>query len=116
MIGAVDIVKVERNLTTRDITINATDVAHGERVVERLRGIEGISVVNISDRTFLLHWGGKIEITSKIPSSTGDDLSMAYTPGVARICRAIYDDPDAAFNLTIRRTPEDCDADLARTK
>ncbi len=103
LIGAVDIVRVEKNSITRDITVNAADVAHGERIVQRVRGLENVDVVNISDRTFLLHLGGKIEVRSKVPVKTRDDLSMAYTPGVARVCRAIFEDPEAAFNLTIRR-------------
>jgi malate dehydrogenase (oxaloacetate-decarboxylating) len=65
--------------------------------------MEGVEVVNVSDRTFLLHLGGKIEVRSKIPVKTRDDLSMAYTPGVARVCQAIAKEPDAAFALTIRR-------------
>ena len=103
LIGAVDIVRVEQNLITRDITVNAIDVAHGERIVQRVRSMDGVEVVNASDRTFLLHLGGKIEVRSKVPVKTRDDLSMAYTPGVARVCQAIFEDGDAAFNLTIRR-------------
>lgn len=103
MIGAIDIVSVEKNVITRDMTVAATDVEHGERIVERMRSVPGVEVAHVSDRTFLLHLGGKIEVTSKVPVKTRDDLSMAYTPGVARVCRAIHKDPDAAFALTIRR-------------
>jgi malate dehydrogenase (oxaloacetate-decarboxylating) len=89
LIGAVDIVSVDRNLITRDITVSATDVKHGDGVVGRVRSMDGVEMINVSDRTFLLHLGGKIEVCSKIPVKTRDDLSMAYTPGVARVCQAI---------------------------
>jgi len=102
-IGSVDIVNVDRDVITRDVTVNATNVHHGEQIVERIRAMPDVEVVNVSDRTFLLHLGGKIEVVSKVPVKTRDDLSMAYTPGVARVCRAIFEDPEAAFNLTIRR-------------
>ena len=101
-IGAVDIVDVRENLITRDISVNARSVEHGERIVEMVRSLSGVELVNLSDRTFLLHLGGKIEVSSKVPIKTRDDLSIAYTPGVARVCRAIYEDPDNSFNLTIR--------------
>ena len=63
----------------------------------------GVRVVNVSDRTFLMHLGGKIEIRNKVPIRTRDDLSMAYTPGVARVCLAIRDDRQRAFALTIKQ-------------
>jgi malate dehydrogenase (oxaloacetate-decarboxylating) len=102
-IGAVDIVNVRDGLITRDITVNATDVEHGLRIVESVKQLEGVRIVNVSDRVFLLHLGGKIEIAAKAPVKTRDDLSMAYTPGVARVCRAIFQDPESSFALTIRK-------------
>jgi len=102
-IGAVDIVDVRDGQITRDITISASNVEHGRRIAETLRTLDNVEVLKVSDRTFLMHLGGKIEVTSKIPVKTRDDLSMAYTPGVARVCEAIHADPDAAFSLTIRR-------------
>jgi malate dehydrogenase (oxaloacetate-decarboxylating) len=102
-IGAVDIVDVRGTTITRDFTVNAAEEAHGQAIVEAVRGVAGIEVVSVSDRTFLMHLGGKIEVRSKVPVKTRDDLSMAYTPGVARICRAIAEDVEASFNLTIRR-------------
>ncbi|MBT4864906.1 MAG: NAD-dependent malic enzyme [Planctomycetaceae bacterium] len=102
-IGAVDIVDVRKGGITRDITVETSDVEHGENIVEQVRKIEEVEVARVSDRTFLMHLGGKIEVHSKIPVKTRDDLSMAYTPGVARVCMAIHEDPDAAFALTIRR-------------
>jgi malate dehydrogenase (oxaloacetate-decarboxylating) len=103
LIGAVDVINIETNVITRDITVGTTDVGHGERIVEQLRSIDEVEIVHVSDRTFRLHLGGKIEVRSKIPIKTRDDLSMAYTPGVARICEAIRTDPDESFLLTIRR-------------
>lgn len=102
-IGAVDVVKTKSNYITRDFTINATDVEHGERIAEALGELEDVTVINVSDRVFLMHLGGKLEIRPRIPLKTRDDLSMAYTPGVARICTAIAKEPDDSFRLTIRR-------------
>ena len=102
-IGAIDIVAVGKNTLTRDLTFNARDERHGQQVVERLRAIEGVEVVNVSDRTFLMHLGGKIEVKAKMSVKTRDDLSMAYTPGVARVCMAIHADPEKAYTLTIKQ-------------
>ncbi len=103
LIGAIDIVSVTKDYTMRDITVDSGNVEHAHRIVDRVRSVEGVDVDKTSDRTFLLHLGGKIEVNSKVPVKTRDDLSMAYTPGVARVCLAIHDDPEAAFALTIRR-------------
>jgi len=103
MVGAVDIVRMREDRTVRDITVNARDSEHGQSVVEAVEVLPEVKVVNISDRTFLMHLGGKIEVRSKLQIRTRDDLSMVYTPGVARVCRAIHDDPERAFNLTIKR-------------
>ena len=102
-IGAVDIVSVGDGVLIRDITINAASVEHGEAIARAIRAVDGIEVINISDRTFLMHLGGKIEIVPKVPLKTRDDLSMVYTPGVARVCEAIRQDPDKVFNLTIKK-------------
>jgi len=102
-IGAIDLVEVGRKTITRDISFKASDEKHGERIVEEIRGVEGVRVINVSDRTFLLHLGGKIEVKSKMVLKTRDDLSMAYTPGVARVCMAIYADPEKAYSLTIKQ-------------
>ena len=102
-IGAVDIVEAGGTLMTRDISFKATDEAHGERIVDRLRAIDGITVVNVSDRTFLMHLGGKIQISGRVAVKTRDDLSMVYTPGVARVCMAIHAEPEKAYNLTIKQ-------------
>src|SRR5881397_1945759 len=101
-IGAVDLVESGRDRIIRDITINARDSVHGTQIVNRLKQTSGVRVINISDRTFLMHLGGKIEVQSKVPIRTRDDLSMAYTPGVARVCLAIKEDRQRAFSLTIK--------------
>jgi malate dehydrogenase (oxaloacetate-decarboxylating) len=103
LVGAVDIVRMRQDKTIRDITVNARDSEHGQRVVEAVEELPEVKVVNVSDRTFLMHIGGKIEVRSKLQIRTRDDLSMVYTPGVARVCRAINEDPERAFNLTIKR-------------
>jgi malate dehydrogenase (oxaloacetate-decarboxylating) len=102
-IGAVDLVESTRDHIVRDITINSRDSDHGQQIVNRLKRVAGVRVVNTSDRTFLMHLGGKIEIRNKVPLRTRDDLSMAYTPGVARVCMAIRDDRQRAFALTIKQ-------------
>jgi len=102
-LGAIDLVRVEKGIKIRDVTVDASDSEHLERIVQRVRGVEGIEVEHVSDRTFLMHLGGKIEMQSKVPVKTRDDLSMAYTPGVARICQAIAADRELAFNLTIKQ-------------
>src|SRR6058998_3341176 len=101
-IGAVDLVETTRERTERDITVKARDSVHAQQIVSRLRRVAGVRVGAISDRTFLMHQGGKSEIRSKVPIRTRDDLSMAYTPGVARVCLAIRDDRQRAFSLTIK--------------
>ena len=103
MVGAVDIVRMQAERSVRDITVNARDSEHGRKIVEVVEALPKTHVTNISDRTFLMHLGGKIEVRSKMKLRTRDDLSMAYTPGVARVCRAIAEEPGRAFNLTIKR-------------
>src|SRR5580765_4306952 len=102
-IDAVDIVTVGRDFLIRDITVNAASESQDKEIIEAVSDIDGVEVVNVSDRTFLIHLGGKIEVTSKIPLKTRSDLSMAYTPGVARVCEAIHKDPEKVFNLTIKK-------------
>jgi malate dehydrogenase (oxaloacetate-decarboxylating) len=102
-IGAVDLVESQRKHIVRDITIDARDSGHGTQIVDRLKRVPGVRVINISDRTFLMHLGGKLEVHSKVPVRTRDDLSMAYTPGVARVCLAIADDRQRAFSLTMKQ-------------
>src|SRR5215469_8747255 len=102
-IGAVDLVEMTRDRVFRDITIKARDSEHAQRIIDKLRSLNEVRIANISDRTFLMHLGGKIEVRSKVPIRTRDDLSMAYTPGVARVCEAIKEDSQRAFSLTIKQ-------------
>jgi malate dehydrogenase (oxaloacetate-decarboxylating) len=101
-LGAIDLVRAESDHKVRDVTVAAADDDHLHRIVEAAHAIEGVEVLHVSDRTFLMHLGGKLEVASKVPLKTRDDLSMAYTPGVARICRAVAESPEAAWNLTIK--------------
>ncbi len=103
LLGAIDLVEASRDNLVRDINIAASDEKHAQAIVAHIRKISGIHVVSVSDRTFLMHLGGKIEVTPKVPLRTRDDLSMAYTPGVARVCTAIHEDPNKVFSLTIKR-------------
>jgi len=102
-LGAIDIVRVQEGRLIRDITIDARSPEHAEEIAEALNGLDDIEVLHVSDRTFLVHLGGKIEMQSKLPLNTRDDLSMAYTPGVARVCMAIAEDPAKVWNLTVKR-------------
>jgi malate dehydrogenase (oxaloacetate-decarboxylating) len=102
-IEGIDIASVGKDFLVRDITVNAYSEKHDEEIVASLNNIDGVEVMNVSDRTFLMHLGGKIEVTSKMPLKTRSDLSMAYTPGVARVCEAIRKDPEKVFNLTIKK-------------
>ncbi len=101
-IGAIDIAGVGKNHIIRDITVNVRDQEHGDDIIKELKKMDVLEVVHVSDRTFLMHLGGKIRINSKVPLKTRDDLSMAYTPGVARVCMAIHDNPESVYNLTIK--------------
>jgi malate dehydrogenase (oxaloacetate-decarboxylating) len=102
MLGAIDLVRVERDTVVRDVTVACVDADHAETVVRNVRDLDGVRVDSVSDRTFLMHKGGKIEVKAKLPLKTRDDLSMAYTPGVARVCMAIAEDPPKGWALTVR--------------
>ena len=102
-ISAIDIVEATGSRIVRDITVFAGDDLHVQSIRDAVESLDGIHVRSVRDRTFLMHEGGKIEVTSRIPLHNRDDLSMAYTPGVARICNAIAADPGEVFNLTIKR-------------
>ncbi len=101
-LGAIDLVRVERHHKVRDVTVLAADQDHLDRIVAAVHALEGIEVEHVSDRTFLMHLGGKIEVVSRVPLKTRDDLSMAYTPGVGRVSSAIAKDPASVWNLTIK--------------
>jgi malate dehydrogenase (oxaloacetate-decarboxylating) len=100
--GAVDVVRADRQFKVRDLTVSARDDEHAHKIIEAIKRIKGVTVINVSDRVFLMHLGGKIRIQNKIPLITRDALSMAYTPGVARVCLAIAEDKRKASTLTIK--------------
>ncbi len=102
-ITALDVVESVLDRVVIDVTCDAIDAEHAEAITAALSENKNLNVRKVSDRTFLLHLGGKIEIASKVPLKTRDDLSRAYTPGVARICQAIAKDPSDLRRLTIKR-------------
>lgn len=99
-LGAIDIVEVRRGKMVRDITFDALSETHAQRVLEKLHSLPDVHVLSYSDRIFLLHLGGKIHTRSKMPVRTRNTLSMAYTPGVARVCRAIAADKSKVYAFT----------------
>jgi malate dehydrogenase (oxaloacetate-decarboxylating) len=102
-ITALDVAESHHNMLVVDVSCNATDVEHSESITKAIAALEGFSVRKVSDRTFLLHLGGKIEVMPKVPLKHRDDLSRAYTPGVARVSMAIAENPADARRLTIKR-------------
>ena len=102
-LGAIDLVEATPKVHVRDVTVDAPDEKTGQALHEDLQRIAGVSVRSMSDRAFLMHLGGKIETRGRVQVRTRDDLSLVYTPGVARICRAIALDKDKSWKLTIRQ-------------
>ena len=102
-ITALDVVESLLERVVIDVTCDTIDADHAQEIHDALSSHDGLTVRKVSDRTFLLHLGGKIEVTSKVPLKTRDDLSRAYTPGVARISQAIVDDPSDVRRLTMKR-------------
>ncbi|MCW2972735.1 MAG: hypothetical protein JWN72_1008 [Thermoleophilia bacterium] len=102
-LGAVDIARTTSEHLWRDITVAAGDTTHAQAIVDAIAVVDGVIVEHVSDRTFLMHLGGKIALAPRVPLKTRDDLSMAYTPGVGRICEAIAADKERAFALTSKR-------------
>jgi len=102
VVGAIDLVGPEDGVLVRDISIFTNDPDHSDKIIESIKKTPGVEFVNFYDRTFLVHLGGKISIRNRIPVKTRDDLSMAYTPGVARICMEINQDPEDAYKLTTK--------------
>jgi malate dehydrogenase (oxaloacetate-decarboxylating) len=102
-VTAVDVNHSDAERVRIDLTCACTNSEHAEQIVESLKQVSGVVVGKVSDRTFLAHLGGKLTIESKLPIRNRDDLSLIYTPGVARICEAIVKDPSDARRLTIKR-------------
>jgi len=100
---AIDVIHTDKNKSLRDLTVKISEHGAAERLTTALKSLEGIRLVHISDRTFLLHLGGKISIQPKTPIQNRDDLSRVYTPDVARVCQAIAEEPAKAYTLTIKR-------------
>jgi malate dehydrogenase (oxaloacetate-decarboxylating) len=103
VVTALDVTASETDRLRIDVTCAATDTVHAQRLVDALDAVPEVDVHKVSDRTFLMHLGGTIEMTSKHPIRNRDDLSMIYTPGVARVCQAIADNPEDARRLTVKR-------------
>ncbi|MBF0280474.1 MAG: NAD-dependent malic enzyme [SAR324 cluster bacterium] len=102
-IGAIDLSRPLKEGSIRDISITTPSPEHTQKIIDEVSALPHLEMINYSDRTFLIHLGGKIEIKNRVPLKTRDDLSMAYTPGVARVCMAIHDNPEDVYNLTIKR-------------
>lgn len=102
-IVAIDVISTNQDITVRDLTVAAAHADDNKKIVEAVRNLNGVSIINVSDRTFLLHLGGKIEIAPKTPINNREDLSRVYTPDVARVCNAIAEEPQKAYSLTIKR-------------
>lgn len=100
--GQIDLIEQTRATTIRDITVDASSTEHSEEIVQAVKALPDIKVIDVYDRTFNLHRGGKISVESKISLKRQSDLAMAYTPGVGRICTAIANDPQQVYNLTIK--------------
>ena len=103
LLGSIDLVRVGRGHKVRDVTFLAADAAHVERILDTVRHVRGVEIEHVSDRTFLAHLGGKLEVTPRTPLKTRDDLSIAYTPGVGRVSSAIAADPEKVWSLTIKQ-------------
>ncbi|GAB4192608.1 MAG: ACT domain-containing protein [Coleofasciculaceae cyanobacterium] len=101
-LGEIILLEQTRKISTRDITVDATSTEHAEQIVQAVKVLSHIKLLNVYDRTFNLHRGGKIHIQNKIPLHSQGDLAMAYTPGVGRICEAIAEDPEQVYSLTIK--------------
>jgi malate dehydrogenase (oxaloacetate-decarboxylating) len=102
-IGSVDLVRSTQGRIVRDLTVNARDEEHEHQIVRALKALSWVHVASVQDRTFIAHRGGKISVVSKSPIRTRDDLSLVYTPGVARVSEAIHEDPSRAYALTIKQ-------------
>ncbi len=101
-LGAIDIVSATDELKVRDITVDTAGEEHAQEIVKAVEGVPGVRVVNVSDRVLLFHLGGKIHVQNKVALTNRQQLSIAYTPGVAKVCKAIAEDISRAYNLTIK--------------
>src|SRR5690606_21234300 len=102
VVTGIDVAESSHERLTVDVTCSSSDAAHSEVVADAVKEIEGVRVHKVSDRTFLAHLGGKIEVTSRVPLKTRDDLSLAYTPGVGRVSSALARHPEDIWRLTMK--------------
>ncbi|MFB2769239.1 malic enzyme-like NAD(P)-binding protein [Pelatocladus sp. BLCC-F211] len=102
-LGQIDLIEQTRAVSIRDLTVDAASTEHAEAIVQAVKVLPDIKLLNVYDRTFNLHRGGKISITSRISLKSVSDLAMAYTPGVGRICTAIAQNPEEVYKLTIKQ-------------
>ena len=102
LVTAIDVSESRSDRITVDVTCSAVNGEHSGEIVEAMRAVPGVTVHRVSDRTFLLHLGGKIAVQSKVPLRTRDDLSMAYTPGVGRVSLALAAHPEDVAKLTVK--------------
>ena len=102
-LGQIDLIEQTRKISTRDLSVDAASTEQAEGIVQAVKALPYIKVLNVYDRTFNLHRGGKISVASRIPLKSVSDLAMAYTPGVGRICSAIAQNPEEVYNLTIKQ-------------
>ena len=103
-IGLIDVVERNRDTIVRQITVDAFSEEHAEQIVESLKQQENIKILSFLDRTFQLHEGGKLSVHSKLPLKNQDELAMAYTPGVGRVCMAIANEPEKVYDLTMKNS------------
>ncbi len=101
-LGQISLIEQTRYISTRDLSVDAASTEHAERIVQAVKAVDDIKVLDVYDCTFNLHRGGKICMHSKLPLKTQADLAMAYTPGVGRICTAIANEPEQVYSLTIK--------------
>src|SRR3954454_11534204 len=101
-IGTIDAIELGELRAIREISVMCSNQEHSEEVIRAVEEVEGCTLVEVTDRTFELHRGGKLYTGLKSPIKTRDDLSMAYTPGVGRVCMAIHEEPEKAFEYTMR--------------
>ncbi|MGD1909943.1 MAG: malic enzyme-like NAD(P)-binding protein [Rivularia sp. (in: cyanobacteria)] len=102
-LGQIDLIEQSRQVSIRDITVDAASTEHADNIIQAVKALPVIKVIDVYDRTFNLHRGGKISITSRIQLKSISDLAMAYTPGVGRVCSAIAQNPEEVYNLTIKQ-------------
>ncbi len=100
--GQISLIESNLKLTRREISVDASSSEHAEKIIGAVKALDNVKLLKVSDRTFDLHRQGKISVVSRIPLTSQSDLAMAYTPGVGRICRAIAEDPEKVYSLTIK--------------